>query len=199
MKINWNKNPLHSTIDLDDHEKKELWYRIKIEEMEERLYGAHFSLQEGKYFDLARARSEVNADFYCTDDKSPLDKRCDEMLAYYLDELQASHSGDCTCVACSCSKCHAESLLDIDTIKGLGKHSAYKIDSAFGKNNEKSIDEALESLANYQPVRSETWMKYPQEEFDKHIPRWTQEAQAAYTWLKNYKDEHFPDNVEVLK
>lgn len=196
MKINWNKNPLHTTIDLDEHEKKELWYRIKIEEMEERLYGAHFSLQEGKYFDLERARSEVNADFYCTDDKSPLDKRCDEMLSYYLDELQAVHAGDCTCVPCSCSKCHAESLLNIDTIKGLGKHSAYKIDSAFGKDNEKTLDEALQSLANYQPVRSESWLKYPQEEFDKHIPRWTQEAQAAHTWLKQYKDEHFPESQE---
>lgn len=194
MKINWNKNPLHTTIDLDENEKKELWYKIKIELMDERLFSAHFHLEEGKYFDLQRARQEVNPDYYCTDDeKSPLDKRCDEMLEYYLADLQDVHVGDCTCVACSCGKCHAESLLNIDTIKGLGKHSACKVDGAFGKDNEKSIDEAIASLANYVPVRSEAWLKYPEEDFYRHVPRWKEESKVAHDWLVQYKKEHFSD------
>ena len=191
MQIYWNKNPLYTTIELDQHEKKELWYKIKLKEMEELLFSAHFHLQEDKYFDLAQARKEVEPDYYCTDDKSPLDKRCDEMLEYYLAELKDKHAGDCTCIPCSCSKCHAESLLDMDTIKGLGKHSAYKIDSAFGPNNEKTIDQAIESLANYVPVKGENWKNTSQADFDKHIPRWTEEARAAHVWLVNYKKEHF--------
>ena len=195
MKINWNKNPLYTTIELDEHEKKELWYKIKIEIMEDHLYMAHFYLREGEYFDLEQAKKQVNADYYIADDdkRSELDKRCDQMLEYYLDELQYSHSGDCTCVACSCLKCHAEILLGIDTIKGLGKHSAYKIDTAFGNKNEKTIDEALASLENYQVIREGSWLNHPEEEFNKHIPRWKEEARLAYNWLKQYKQEHFSE------
>jgi hypothetical protein len=193
MKINYHKNPLYTTIDLDEHEKQMLWHKIKINEMEELLFTAHFNAEEGKYFNLAEVRRVLNPEYYCNDEKSGLDKRVDMLFDYYLDDLQSSHAGDCTCVACSCSKCQVESLLGIDTIKGLGKHSAYKIDSAFGKNNEKSLDEALETLANYNPVKGEGWERSTQEEFDKHIPRWKAEAKVAYEWLVNYKKEHFPD------
>jgi hypothetical protein len=194
MIINWDKNPLHTTIELDEYEQKELWYKIKIAEMEELLFNTHFYLQEGKYFNLEDARKQANASYYLSDDdnkRSDLDQRCDDMLKYYLIELQSFHSGDCTCVACSCSKCHAETLLGIDTIKGLGKHSAYKIDEAFGKHNEKTIDQALDSLANYDVVRAGSWLKYPKEDFDQHVPRWKEEAKLAYQWLKQYKQEHF--------
>ena len=51
MKITYNKNPLFTTVELDENEKKELWYKIKIKEMEELLFSAHFYLEE-KYFDL---------------------------------------------------------------------------------------------------------------------------------------------------
>jgi hypothetical protein len=195
MKINWNKNPLRTTVELDEHEKKEFWYKIKIEEMEESLFAAHFSLQEDKYFDLERARKHVDAKFYCVNDneRSELDQRCDSMLECYLNELNGWHVGDCTCVACSCWKCHAESLLGIDTIKGLGKHSAYKIDSAFGKNNENTIDQALENLLNYNPVRDGEWLKLPKSMFDSNLDRWRSEAKSAYNWLKKYKEDHLDD------
>jgi hypothetical protein len=134
MKINYNKNPLYTTIDLEEYEKKELWLKIKISEMEELLSSASMYLEE-KYFNLEKARKEVDTDYYFSDDKSPIDKRCDTLLEHYLEELQSYHVGDCTCVACSCSKCQAESLLGINTMPGIGKHSAYKINGAFGKYN----------------------------------------------------------------
>lgn len=193
MKITYNKNPLYTTIDLDEHEKKELWYKIKINEMEELLSCASFYLGEDKYFDLERARSEVDPDYYCTDEKSPLDKRCDTLLEHYLADLQACHVGDCTCVACSCSKCQAEVLLGIDTMPGLGKHSARKIDGAFGKDNEKTIEEAIDSLANYQinpeDFTGEAWKKLGG--YEQYVPRWTAEAKHAHDWLVKYKNEHF--------
>ncbi len=194
MKITYNKNPLYTTIELDEHEKKELWYKIKVEQLEELIFGAHFHLKEGKYFDLEKARKEVDPEYYCTDEKSPLDKRCDELLAYYLDDLQSCHVGDCTCVPCSCSKCHAESLLGIDTIPGLGKHSAYKVDAAFGKDNERSIEEAIAYLANYEPAPPsdpKTWEKVGG--YEQHIPRWKAEAKVAHDWLVNYKNTHFSE------
>ena len=129
MKITYNKNPLFTTVELDENEKKELWYKIKIQEMEEILFSAHFYLEE-KYFDLKRAKDDLDPDYYCNEEdnkKSKLDERCDMLLETFLSELQSNHIGDCTCVACSCMKCHAEGLLGIDTIKGLGKHTAHKI------------------------------------------------------------------------
>lgn len=195
MKITYNKNPLFTTIDLDENDKKELWYKIKVAELEELLSSTHFYLEEGKYFNLERARKEADPEYYCTDEKSPLDKRCDELLEHYVSELQSRHIGDCTCLACSCSKCHAESLVGIDTIPGLGKHSAHKIDGAFGKHNEKTIDEAIDSLANYDPKpsdpNSDGWKKLGG--YEQYIPRWKAEAKNAHDWLVNYKNEHFKD------
>ena len=196
MKITYNKNPLYTTIELNQVEKQQFWYKIKMEEMEEMLFNAHFHLKEGKYFDLDKARKTLDPKYYCTDEKSPIDKRADEMLEYYLEELKSKHAGDCTCIPCSCCKCHAEDLLGINTMKGLGKHSAYKIDAAFGPNNEKTIDEAIEELTNYEPTKGECWDKYPQEEFDKHIPRWKEQDKAALTWLINYKKEFLTEKDE---
>ncbi len=135
MKIIWNQNPLRTQILLDEHEKKEFWYKIKIEEMEHLLFGAHFYLIDGKdYFDIDRARQEADPKYYMVDPpkKSGLDERVDELYQYFIGDLEDnSHCGDCTCFAASCSKCQAEHLLGIDTIKGLGKHEANKIQWAF--------------------------------------------------------------------
>ncbi len=192
MKITYNKNPLWTTIELDESEKKELWYKIKIKEMEELLFDAHFHLEEGNYYDLNQARKAVDPDYYITGndgDENKIDKRCDEILNYYLSELQSNHVGDCTCVPCSCLKCHAEDLIGIHTTQGLSKHSAHKINVAFGNNNEKTIDEALDYLKNYNPTKGLGWEKFSQEDFDKHIPRWKSEAKNAYDWLLKYKLE----------
>lgn len=196
MKITYHKNPLYSTTELDEHEKKELWYKIKIEQMDDLLFSAHFHL-EGQYFNLETAKKAVDPDYYIAEDDeiSPLDKRCDDLLAYYISELQGVHLGDCTCVACSCGKCHAESLIGIDTIKGLGKHSASKIDGAFGSNNEKTIDEAIASLANYEPSppsNPEAWEKLGG--YEQYIPRWKAEAKQAHDWLVNYKNTYLKEN-----
>ncbi len=195
MKITYHKNPLYTTVELAEHEKKELWYKIKIEELQNLLFEAHFHFKEGQFQDMKRVQESLNPDYYLDEEKpeqkSKLDERCDELLNYYLDELKSFHSGDCTCVPASCLKCVAERTLGIDTIPGLKKHSSYKIDGAFGKNNEKTIDEAIESLANYTPVKGESWNQFSQEEFDKHVPRWTAEAKNAHDWLVHYKNTYF--------
>jgi len=196
MKITYNKNPLCTTIELDEHDKQLLWQKIKLEELEDLLFDVYFHLQDGKYFDLDAAKKSADPEYYCTEDKSPIDKRCDQLLEHYIVELQGNHVGDCTCVACSCSKCHAESLLGIDTIPGLGKHAASKINGAFGKNNEKSIDDVIHYLANYEinPANftDEAWQKLGG--YEQYVPRWMAEAKLAHDWLVNYKNEHFKDS-----
>jgi hypothetical protein len=144
---------------------------------------------------LEAARKSADPQYYCTDEKSDIDKRCDQLLEHYVTELQGHHVGDCTCVACSCSKCHAESLLGINTISGLGKHPANSINGAFGKDNQKSIDEAIDYLANYKidPANytGEAWKKLGG--YEQFVPRWLAETKHAHDWLVNYKNEHFKE------
>ncbi len=190
MNIIYNKNPLCTIVELDDNEKKELWYKIKIEMMEEWLSSTYFSLEEGPYFNLERDRQYSNTENYISYDdnvKSKLDTFCDTLLETYVNELKSCHSGDCTCFACSCMKCHAESLLGINTIPGLDKHAAHYINYAFG-DGKNTIEQALECLYHYNPVRVGPCEIIKQEEFDKLAPRWKQQAQNAYEWLLNYKN-----------
>jgi hypothetical protein len=186
MKIIYNKNPLRTTVELDEIEKKEFWYKIKINEMTNLLYEAHFFLEEN----LEKVKKAVDPEYYSSENNE-LDKRCDLLLEQYLNDLQDIHVGDCTCVAMSCSKCHAESILGIDTIPGLKKHSSYKIDGAFGKNNEKTIEEAIESLKNYK-VNIENPKEWDRlGGYEQYIPRWMEEAKDAHDWLVDYKNRHF--------
>lgn len=199
MKITYNKNPLLTTVELDETDKTLLWHKIKIAELEERLSSVAFSLQEGKYFDLEDAKKMADTDYYWSDndnEKSQIDKRCDQLLAHFIEELQSTHVGDCTCVACSCSKCHAESILGIDTIPGLGKHEAHKIDGAFGAENQRSIEEAIERLSKFEinpeNYTSDAWVKMGG--YEQFVPRWKAEQERAHAWLINYKNQHFNDN-----
>ena len=87
-------------------------------------------------------------------------------------------------------KCLAEDVLGISTIRGLGKHSANKIMGAFGEN--RTINEAIEHLEqkpSYQ--KTESWKAFTQEKYEKHIPRWEHEREAAIKWLKEYKETHW--------
>lgn len=190
MKITYKTNPLDTTVELDDHEKQILWYKIKCDELIELLFDAHFHMKEGQFYDLEKAKKSLDPDYFLNeedDSKSPLEKRCDQMLEYYLEELKSYHIGDCTCVPASCGKCHAEDKLGINTIPGLGKHSAYKVDNALREANG-DIIAALESLKNYNPVINDAY-KGKEDLWHQHLPRWKKEAKGAYEWLLKYKNE----------
>lgn len=169
-------------VELDEYEKKEFWYKIKIKEMEELLLEVHFYTEYST--DMKKVAEAVNPEYYMDEQnkKSRLDARCDELLLHYLENLKGWHVGDCTCIPCSCSKCHAEDILGINTIKGLGKHAAHKVNAAFGEDNERTIDEAIERLGNYEPVLKK--------EYEQFQPRWSEEAKNAYDWLVLYKNTY---------
>ena len=193
MKIIHTPNPLRQFVQLEEWEKKEFWYKLKVEELRDQLFEAHFYLGKD-YYDLDRVREAVDPKFYLEEKKGdtvPIDKRVDEMFKYYMNDLEGNtHMGDCTCQPCSCSKCHAESTLGIDTIPGLRTHEANKISGAFWKgttpDDERSLTEALTILENYNPG-------VPWEGAEVHVPRWTEEGKRAYEWLKNYRDTYFKE------
>jgi len=179
VKINYTQNPLATTIELNEVEKKELWYKVKVEELKERLFMAYFRLSDG---DIDSAKSELDPKYYSEDagGKTPIDARVDELYGWYLSELsEGVHGGDCTCSACACPKCHAEQLIGIDTMPGLGKHSASKIIHAFTDTRTTAKD-VVAHLRNNPIKVTEDWHR-------AHINRWTTEQAAAIDWLENYR------------
>ncbi|KKM19412.1 hypothetical protein LCGC14_1655940, partial [marine sediment metagenome] len=126
-------------------------------------------------------------------ENSKIDQRVDEIMEYYVDALKNAHCGDCTCVAMSCDKCHAEELLGIHTTRGLGQHSGSSVFGAFGESHEnnwtkqRTLQEAIEYLENYDAAQNPPdW-----DGWEAHADRWKAEASDAAKWLKNYQKEHF--------
>lgn len=195
MKIIYSENPLRTVVELDEHDRQIFWFKLKVEELQDKLFGVHFSLTEGEYFNIDRARKDADPDAYTQEDggeKTPLDKRVDILLERYIEELQGIHSGDCTCVACSCMKCRAEHILGIDTLKPFpGKHALHKIGSAF--SNGRSLAEAIVHLRDHKISREKPkdWKGSTQEQYEIHVPRWEAEQATAYEYLKKYAEEHF--------
>lgn len=193
MDIIYNKNPLRTQVLLTDEEVIELWYKIKVKEMQEAMFSAHFNLTQTGYIDHERAVKYLNPTYWLGDDNHDLDERIDTLTNYAVEALKYDHCGDCTCVASSCDKCYAEDLVGVNTIPRLGKHSAYKIDGAFGPKQERTIDEAIEHLARkaVEPwMISEAYKNLP-DMWDRNVPRWRAEYTAAAEWLTKYKHRHF--------
>jgi hypothetical protein len=188
MEIIYTPNPLETNIILNEQEKKEFWYKLKIDELQELLLDCHFSLEKENIDD---AKKFSDYDYYISDDdnKSNIDIRCDELLEYYLKELQSSHAGDCTCLPCACCKCIAENHIGFYSTKGLDSHSAYKIFQAFKSedNNKVSIDQALNKLKNPSFEKTEKWNHISQEQFDKYVTGWKIDYKKAYDYLLEHK------------
>lgn len=189
MKITYAQNPLNTTIELDEHEIEIFRLKLKLKEYEEMIYSSWFHLNEGKFFNLAEARDELDPDYWVEEDgqENKLNSRVELLLQHYLHELKSSHCGDCICVACSCSKCHAEELLGIDTIKGLGKYSAHKIATAFSVDG--IFATAINALENFDPTPTDPkWKELGG--YEQYLPRWKEEARQAAEWLKDYEKRH---------
>lgn len=182
MLVKWHENPLKSQIYLDAHEKQEIWLKSKLEQFEWALTRVKIDLDDNN---IERVKKRINYEYLVGGD---VDKEIDERLKEYIEALQDTHLGDCTCFATSCVKCHAESLLGFSTIIGLGGHEAHKIEYAFEKFE--TVDKVLNHLQNYEVgPKPDTWPK--DLDYDIHIPRWKKESERAYKWLKNYTENHF--------
>jgi len=193
MKIIYNENPLRTVVELDENDRRILWFKIKVEELQNKLFDVHFNLTEGEYFNLERARKDADPVAYLQEvdqEKTAIDERVDMLLEHYVQELSGVHVGDCTCQPCSCSKCRAEEILGINTLgSSPGNHELAKIDSAFSKD--RSLSEALSYLKDHKISREkpESWKSFTQEDYESHIPRWESEQARAYEYLRDYANE----------
>ena len=191
MQITYKENPLCSTVELDETDQIIFRLKIKVEELQDCLGSVQMSLEDGGYLDRDKKIAYSFEDF---EENGVFDKRIDNLFNWYVKSLRDTHCGDCTCVSSSCSKCRAEDILGINTLgSSPGKHSLRYIDSAFGKNNEKTLLEAIKYLKNYKVdvLKPESWTHSTQEQYESYIPGWEAEGVRAYEYLKNYAREKF--------
>jgi hypothetical protein len=189
MKIEWDINPLKSKIFLDNKEKEIFRLKIQIDKMLEVTSSAYHSLggYTKKEPNVENAIKELRSILYNKNSEEEDIRVSDAELEVFIDDLQSKHIGDCTCVAASCVKCHAEDLLGFSTIKGIGKHSLRQIDGAVEKYG--NLDDAIIYLENYNPgPRPDTWSKSI--DYDKYVPGWVIDAKNAASWLTRYKEDH---------
>ena len=133
MKINWHPNPFYTKVEIDDRDRERVLLYLQNEEYVEILCGLDNALN-GKYrgpalTDLEEIKKEVGK----WGDICNMTINSEEVTTF-LSYIDTVHLGDCTCVPCSCIRCQVEEALGVDTIKGLGKHSARKIEGAFGRD-----------------------------------------------------------------
>lgn len=187
MNIIWNPNPLATVVELNDTDREMLVRYIQNERYSDILCDIEMGIADGKITSLDEAHLQAKK----WEEICELNIDCD-MVKTFEEELKQGHMGDCTCVPCSCLKCHAEYALGICTIAGLGNHEASAVQSAFGDSNEKTIEQAIEFLQKeirYED-RHPSWEKYSREDYEKHIPVWEPQRRNALEWLIKYKLEH---------
>jgi hypothetical protein len=191
MKIIYTENPLTSHIFLNDQEKEILKLKMQMENLKDIIYRAYFKFKEkdNGYPPLYNPTEgfQLLQDWIDQEEKEEEDdEHSTEHYEFYLSELENGvHVGDCTCVPCSCSKCHAESLLGINTTLGLGKHSAHKIDGAFGKVT--TCAEAIEYLKKPYSMDDDGYEGDKSWWCQEYVDRWNREREAAIDWLIQYK------------
>jgi len=185
MKINWNQNPFWTTIDLDERDKQMILLAHQNERYSDLLCNLDLRLKDDP-LDLEGVEEIVdNWGEIC--DLTVNSPEVQGIIEY----IKYQHGGDCTCTPYSCIRCIAEDMLGVDTLEGLEKHSAHKVQGAFGEDGKRTIDEAIEVLsAPGEYVKGDAWNTVTLEDYEKQIPRWERERQAAANWLKVYKERH---------
>ena len=177
MRIIYTQNPLKCKVDLSEADLVSMRAKLKLEEVYNAVFDAYYKADE---LDKVKPALEdlINSE---DDPESKINKRVEQLMSYYVDELTEGyeHSGDCTKVCCSCTKCAAEDALGVNTTQGL--KGLHYIAGAFGKDS--TLDEAIEELSK-EAEYNEEWHK-------PHIERWTKERKAALDSLIWYKEEYF--------
>ena len=163
MKIIYKENPLASHLILDDHDKEILKLKIKLDEMESIICIGEYYLEKEE---ADKAQKELNTEYVCD---GGLDNYVNQIHEILLQDATGEHVGDCTCVACSCSKCRLESLLEVDTIPKMSKYMGSVISGVFTKVS--TCAEAITLLEERYQTNEHPHVKH------------------ALDWLKWYRDE----------
>ncbi len=162
MQIIYKENPLETIILLDENEKKELWYKIKIRQMQNILTSGYVHIKRNE---ISEAKKTLDTSYYISNEKSKLDEYVDQLYEYFLESLIEPHDGDCINLPTSCGKCIAENYLKINTLSGLSQLSAEWIDIQFKKN--KSINEVIKTLNDHKIIDAVFWLNQYKKTYER--------------------------------
>lgn len=155
--IEWADNPLATKVILTDAAKREFVLRNIIQWM----------LDE----DCSKLDEDV---------EDPIQALAIQTHAHaYLEALEGTHVGDCTRAPSTCTKCVAEAVAGINTVKGLHAYEAAKIQGVFGPGMK--IEEAIEKLG--QPFASD-YSDRP-----AYHQLMVESRERALAWLEAYRLE----------
>jgi len=181
VKIIYTQNPLNSIVDLDTFDKKYLRLKVEKENLEDVVFSIKFYLTKENY-NLQRALSEAeDCNLYTEEREQYLNTLFDE----YVSALNGSHTGDCVCIPCTCLKCLAEEMLDIDTTgPGFSKYVGSYIHRVFANTNTNTCKDAIEIVENEKPIydSSSEDMQNFYHKAELHL--------SVLTYLKNYRKNY---------
>lgn len=113
-----------------------------------------------------------------------------EVVKAYLDALTDEHGGDCTCVACSCERCHVEEVLGIDTLPS-SKHINYRLKNLYFE--EFASPEQKEADRICKEEWAKKWPPKPWTPDEATKQRWSiEDAKAREVWAEHkrlYKEQ----------
>lgn len=175
MKFTYKPNPLSTIIELDDNEKNILYHKIKIAELLETM--SSINIED----DIKKIKEYSSFDYYYNDkdEDSDFEKYIKKIHIDLMNVLTENHGGDCTHLPAACPKCYVETMMGIDTLKGLNSYSGYYIHAFFNEYGQNNIGEVLSALKNYSPDTPGA-IKYSE--------KWVVEARYAYEWLLKHKE-----------
>jgi hypothetical protein len=180
MRVEYTENPLDIRFYIDAHERKVLHMQLQIADLEETVSYAAYSLGKPPV-DLEALRRRFSTDHLYSDTRL---KELDDAAAVYESELRSFHSGDCTCVPCSCTKCYALDLIGLsaqDPTYAIGKHEMSKIGAAFQAGVD-TCEKAIAHLEEHDESELKEDWQLP------HLERWEKERHNAIKFLKHYKE-----------
>lgn len=180
-RIEWAENPLNTKIFLTDMGRLYLRYQIA----KDGILDAAVLINMDETMDPPKHAKKWVDGFDYTTEEGQIERRIEEHATNNERWLaEEFHTGDCTCVPCSCIKCYAEEYLGVCTLEGLGKHPGASVAKAFSVV--KTLAEAIHYLET-EPIAA-TWGQ--PEDWEPYVPRWKQDRNKAVAWLRQYGQEH---------
>lgn len=204
VKVTIMPDPLNAKVELTEAAKREFAWRMIMEDVfGNTIYSAYHDLdpKNKSFFDSLKRQKNPQQDAFRklesyvkmwfgedeTDGDDGVGDKLFERLKdwshvnFSIEELNMPHAGDCTAVACSCSRCQAESVLGINTLLS-GKHVNYRLAGMYFE--ETATQEAKDEAARKKQEFAEKYPS-PMSAVDReamikaHQPRWDREAATA--------------------
>lgn len=185
-------NPLNAKIELTEAAKREVVLLKALEDlMENYVFSAKWRLErETSHYDPADARKHLEMvlkPWFEEQDKGtdPIEMwKIVTGAEYILDDLAEEHGGDCTCAPASCTRCHAEDLIGINTLP-VSKSIGHRMWRMYAES-EYATDQDKQILAEQDRRAAEYDAKYP----SKLSPEAQAEYKAKYepVWEQQRKD-----------